>query len=106
MLLALPALAGVGEVVGELEVVDVRFPGQALQVGQLAADDGDAVDGGLVRPGSDRLELGVGRGIELELDLATVNKWRDIARDTAWKDYGAKTKTAANLLKLASDVAA
>jgi TRAP-type C4-dicarboxylate transport system substrate-binding protein len=40
------------------------------------------------------------------LDLATVNKWRDIARDTAWKDYGAKTKTAANLLKLASDVAA
>ncbi|MGC2085003.1 MAG: TRAP transporter substrate-binding protein DctP [Bradyrhizobium sp.] len=41
-----------------------------------------------------------------ELDIATVNKWRDIARDTAWKDYGAKTKTAANLLKLANDVAA
>jgi len=40
------------------------------------------------------------------LDLATVNKWRDIARDTAWKDYGAKTATAANLLKLASDVSA
>ncbi|MGA7810727.1 TRAP transporter substrate-binding protein DctP [Bradyrhizobium sp.] len=40
------------------------------------------------------------------LDLATVSKWRDIARDTAWKDYGAKTATAANLLKLASDVAA
>jgi TRAP-type C4-dicarboxylate transport system substrate-binding protein len=40
------------------------------------------------------------------LDIATVNKWRDIARDTAWKDYGAKTATAANLLKLASDVAA
>jgi hypothetical protein len=35
-----------------------------------------------------------------------VNKWRDIARDTAWKDYGAKTATAANLLKLASDVSA
>ena len=42
----------------------------------------------------------------LPLDLATVGKWRDIARDTAWKDYGAKTATAANLLKLASDVSA
>jgi TRAP-type C4-dicarboxylate transport system substrate-binding protein len=41
-----------------------------------------------------------------QLDLATVNKWKDIARDTAWKDYGAKTATAANLLKLANDVAA
>jgi TRAP-type C4-dicarboxylate transport system substrate-binding protein len=39
------------------------------------------------------------------LDVATVGKWRDIARDTAWKDYGAKTATAANLLKLASEVA-
>jgi len=41
-----------------------------------------------------------------KLDIATVNKWRDIARDTAWKDYGAKTATSANLLKLASEVAA
>src|SRR5246500_5734450 len=41
-----------------------------------------------------------------ELDVATVNKWRDIARDTAWKDYGAKTALAAKLLKLASDVSA
>src|SRR5271167_1908266 len=40
------------------------------------------------------------------LDAATVAKWRDIARDTAWKDYGAKTATAASLLKLASDVSA
>jgi TRAP-type C4-dicarboxylate transport system substrate-binding protein len=40
------------------------------------------------------------------LDLATVSKWRDIARDTAWKDYGAKSATAANLLKLASNVSA
>lgn len=38
------------------------------------------------------------------LDAATVNKWRDIARDTAWKDYSAKTPMAANLLKLASEV--
>jgi TRAP-type C4-dicarboxylate transport system substrate-binding protein len=41
-----------------------------------------------------------------ELDAATVSKWRDIARDTAWKDYGAKTATSAQLLKLASDVTA
>jgi len=40
------------------------------------------------------------------LDGATVGKWRDIARDTAWKDYSAKTPLAANLLKLATDVAA
>jgi TRAP-type C4-dicarboxylate transport system substrate-binding protein len=40
------------------------------------------------------------------LDAATVGKWRDIARDTAWKDYGAKTAAAGNLLKLASDVSA
>ena len=40
------------------------------------------------------------------LDAATVGKWRDIARDTAWKDYTAKTPAAANLLKLASDVSA
>lgn len=40
------------------------------------------------------------------LDAATVGKWRDIARDTAWKDYSAKTALAANLLKLANDVAA
>ena len=36
----------------------------------------------------------------------TVHKWRDIARDTAWKDCGAKTTAAADLLKLASDVSA
>jgi TRAP-type C4-dicarboxylate transport system substrate-binding protein len=38
------------------------------------------------------------------LDIATVGKWRDIARGTAWKDYAAKTATASNLLKLASNV--
>ncbi|MGJ4947276.1 TRAP transporter substrate-binding protein [Bradyrhizobium sp. HKCCYLS20291] len=41
-----------------------------------------------------------------ELDAETVNKWRDIARDTAWKDYGGKSASCAKLLKLASDVAA
>lgn len=39
-----------------------------------------------------------------KLDAATVSMWRDIARDTAWKDYSAKTATAAKLLKLASEV--
>ncbi len=41
-----------------------------------------------------------------KLDAATVSMWRDIARDTAWKDYSAKTATAAKLLKLASEVGA
>jgi TRAP-type C4-dicarboxylate transport system substrate-binding protein len=40
------------------------------------------------------------------LDAATVGQWREIARDTAWKDYGAKTPTSAQLLKLANDVPA
>ena len=40
------------------------------------------------------------------LDGATVGKWRDIARDTAWKDFSAKTPLSATLLKLATDVTA
>ncbi|MBY0380702.1 MAG: TRAP transporter substrate-binding protein DctP [Xanthobacteraceae bacterium] len=39
-----------------------------------------------------------------ELDAATVGLWRDIARETAWKDYSARTPLAANLMKLASNV--
>ncbi|QWG16038.1 TRAP transporter substrate-binding protein DctP [Bradyrhizobium sediminis] len=39
-----------------------------------------------------------------KLDKAIVGKWRDIARDTAWRDYSARTATSANLLKLAIDV--
>src|SRR5438046_6573322 len=38
------------------------------------------------------------------LDAATVGKWRNIARDTAWKDYSAKQTTAANLHKLTTNV--
>ncbi len=38
------------------------------------------------------------------LDAATVGKWRDIARDTAWKNYSGKTAMSANLMKLAADV--
>lgn len=41
-----------------------------------------------------------------KLDQATVEKWRAIARDTAWKDYAGKTETSAKLLKLATDSAA
>lgn len=39
------------------------------------------------------------------LDQSTVSKWRDIARDTAWKDYSGKTATSATLLKLATETA-
>jgi TRAP-type C4-dicarboxylate transport system substrate-binding protein len=39
-----------------------------------------------------------------DLDEATVEKWRMIARDTAWKDYAAKSPLSAELLKLAQGV--
>jgi TRAP-type C4-dicarboxylate transport system substrate-binding protein len=39
-----------------------------------------------------------------DLDEATVDKWREIARPTAWKDYAGKTPLSAELLKLAEDV--
>jgi TRAP-type transport system periplasmic protein len=39
-----------------------------------------------------------------DLDEATVDKWRAIARDTAWKDYARKTALSAELLKLAEEV--
>lgn len=40
----------------------------------------------------------------LDLDDATVEKWRAIARDTAWKDYAEKTPLSAELIKLAEAV--
>jgi TRAP-type C4-dicarboxylate transport system substrate-binding protein len=39
-----------------------------------------------------------------DLDEATVDKWRAIARETAWKDYAGKTALSAELLKLAEEV--
>src|ERR1700757_4554428 len=39
-----------------------------------------------------------------DLDEATVDKWRAIARDTAWKDYAQKTALSAELLKLAEGI--
>ena len=41
----------------------------------------------------------------LDLDDAIVDKWRVIARDTAWKDYAEKTTLSAELIKLAEGVA-
>ena len=40
----------------------------------------------------------------LDLDEKTVDKWRAIARDTAWKDYAQKTPLSAELIKLAEQV--
>jgi hypothetical protein len=39
-----------------------------------------------------------------DLDEATVDKWRAIARETAWKDYAGKTSLSAELLKLAEGI--
>ena len=39
-----------------------------------------------------------------DLDEATVDKWRAIARETAWKDYAQKTPLSAELLKLAEGI--
>lgn len=41
-----------------------------------------------------------------DLDEGMVEKWRAIARDTAWKDYAAKTEFSASLLKSAQEVTA
>jgi TRAP-type C4-dicarboxylate transport system substrate-binding protein len=40
-----------------------------------------------------------------DLDAATLDKWRAIARDTAWKDYAGKNAACADLLKLAEAMA-
>jgi TRAP-type C4-dicarboxylate transport system substrate-binding protein len=39
-----------------------------------------------------------------DLDEAIVDKWRAIARETAWKDYARKTPLSADLLKLAEQI--
>ncbi|GJD83686.1 TRAP transporter substrate-binding protein DctP [Methylobacterium haplocladii] len=39
------------------------------------------------------------------MDEATLGKWRDIARETAWKDFANKNASCAELLKLAEQVA-
>ncbi len=45
------------------------------------------------------------KGLQVaDLNDDTVEKWRKIARDTAWKDYAGKTPLSAELLKLADGV--
>ncbi|MDB5646860.1 TRAP transporter substrate-binding protein DctP [Methylobacterium sp.] len=39
-----------------------------------------------------------------QLDEKTLGQWRDIARDTAWKDFAGKSTSCAELLKLAEQV--
>jgi TRAP-type C4-dicarboxylate transport system substrate-binding protein len=41
-----------------------------------------------------------------DLDEAVVQKWRELARETAWKDYANKSENCARLLKLATEVGA
>ena len=41
-----------------------------------------------------------------DLDDATVDKWRDIARGTAWKDYAERSPLAAELLAMAEKIPA
>ena len=40
-----------------------------------------------------------------QLDEKSLGQWRDLARNTAWKDYAGKNATCAELLKLAEQVA-
>jgi TRAP-type C4-dicarboxylate transport system substrate-binding protein len=40
-----------------------------------------------------------------DMDAATVEKWRKIAEDTAWKDFAARNADCDKLLKLAAAVA-
>jgi TRAP-type transport system periplasmic protein len=50
-------------------------------------------------------EVYVKRGAKVaDLSEAIVDKWRTVARDTAWKDYAGKTALSAELLKLAEQV--
>jgi len=38
-----------------------------------------------------------------DLDGGAIRQWRNLARDTAWKDYAGKNENCANLLKLANE---
>ena len=74
----------------------IRDVGAELEAfGKRGAQDDDIEVGKVFQKAGARVSM---------LDAATVGQWRDIARDTAWKDYGAKTPISAKLLKLASDV--
>jgi TRAP-type C4-dicarboxylate transport system substrate-binding protein len=38
------------------------------------------------------------------LDETLLNRWRDVARDTAWKDFAARSESCAELLRLAETI--
>ena len=40
-------------------------------------------------------------GTAHDMSAATVKRWQDIARETAWKDFAARNESCARLLKLA-----
>jgi TRAP-type C4-dicarboxylate transport system substrate-binding protein len=39
-----------------------------------------------------------------EMDQASLDRWRDLARDSAWKDFAARTPNTARFLKMAEEV--
>jgi hypothetical protein len=41
-----------------------------------------------------------------DLTAATVDHWRALARDTAWKDFAARSDSCAKLMKLAEQTMA
>lgn len=51
-------------------------------------------------------EVFAGAGAKVQtLDEATLGKWRDLGRETAWKDFAARNSSCAELLTLAEKVA-
>jgi hypothetical protein len=38
------------------------------------------------------------------MDQASLDQWRDLARDSAWKDFAARTPNTARFLKMAEEV--
>ena len=72
--------------------------GQELEPFNRAAAEGDDTE--LVR-------VFGGAGVEIHaMSAGTVDRWKDIARASAWKQYAEKTADSARLLKLAEDVPA
>jgi TRAP-type C4-dicarboxylate transport system substrate-binding protein len=45
-------------------------------------------------------------GKAFDLSAATVERWRALARDTAWKDFAARSDSCARMLKLAEQTLA
>ena len=43
-------------------------------------------------------------GKAYDMNEATVKKWQDIARETAWKDFAARNESCARILKLVEKV--